>query len=254
MSVGSEFGRLPMTLAGRPPAEPLSAPPSDHSAGPSSGQADEPPSGQASDVDEIDWRAQAPATPPTSSSTFEQYVRLNATALLRTSMFLTGDRHAGEDLLQDVLERVYSRWRRIDDPDRYIRRALVNGASRRSRRRRRVREEQLDGLSGTGRDIDVSQLGMTDRVAVREQLLAVLRTLPIQQRAVLTLRYFDDLPDPEVAALVGCSPGTVKTHTARGLARMRAALATAQDAPRPRAASPQAPGQPGQPPSRGVQA
>ncbi|EFC81504.1 SigE family RNA polymerase sigma factor [Parafrankia sp. EUN1f] len=253
MSVGSEFGRLPMTLVGRPPVEQLSALPSDHGAGPPSGQADEPPSGSASDVDEIDWRAQAPAT-PTSSSTFEQYVRSNATTLLRTAMFLTGDRHAGEDLLQDVLERVYSRWRRIDDPDRYIRRALVNGASRRSRRRRRVREERLDGLSGTGRDIDVSQLGMTDRVAVREQLLAVLRTLPTQQRAVLTLRYFDDLPDPEVAALVGCSPGTVKTHTARGLARMRAALATAQDAPRPRTASPQAPGQPRQPPSRGGQA
>jgi DNA-directed RNA polymerase specialized sigma24 family protein len=104
-----------------------------------------------------------------------------------------------------------------------VRRALVNGATSRWRRlRARVTEVPLvvDGEW----TVDVATAGSdhVDRLAQRDGLIRALRTLPPRQRAVLVLRYFDDLPEADVAAAMGCSVGSVRSQASRGLARLRA--------------------------------
>ncbi len=154
-----------------------------------------------------------------SGASFERFVAEREAPLLRTAVFLAGDRGRGEDLLQDVLLAVFRRWGRIDDPEAYVRRALVNAATSRWRRPR-VREEPLGPAADRGVSSDA------DRLAERAELLAALRVLPPRQRAVVVLRYFDDLSEAQIATLLACSPGSVKTHCARGLKRLRAILDT----------------------------
>jgi RNA polymerase sigma-70 factor (sigma-E family) len=149
---------------------------------------------------------------------FDEFVRARSAALLRVAYLLSGDRHAAEDLLQEVLEQVYLRWRRVrGSPEAYVRRALVNRAANRWRRRWRWREQALG-------EIDQAVSDRTDHVGMRELVLAALRALPPRQRAAVVLRYMEDLPVAEVAAALGCSEGAVKSHTSRGLARLRAEL------------------------------
>ena len=140
-------------------------------------------------------------------------------ALLRTGDLLTGDRPAAEDLVQDVLERVYVRWSRVEDPGGYAHRALVNAATSRWRRRRRRPEVSWDAVAEPAAPRRQQAL-----VEDRSDLVAVLAHLPVQQRAVLVLRYLQDRPEQEVADLLGISAGTVKSHTSRGLARLRRLL------------------------------
>jgi RNA polymerase sigma-70 factor (sigma-E family) len=139
--------------------------------------------------------------------------------LLRVAFLLTGDRHAAEDLLQEVLEQVYVRWRRVQaSPEAYARRALVNRSINRWRRRARRPEQALGQHEGVARD-------HADAVALREVVVEALRALPARQRAAVVLRYLEDLPVADVAAAMGCSDGAVKSHAARGLARLREVLA-----------------------------
>lgn len=150
---------------------------------------------------------------------FDDFVRARSTALLRMAYLLTGDRHAAEDLLQDVLEQIYQRWPRIHTaPEAYARRALVNRSTNRWRWRARRPEAALGHH-------DVAQGDRTEDIAVRDTVVMALRELPAQQRAVVVLRFLEDLPVAEVAEALGCSEGTVKSHTSRGLAKLRAALA-----------------------------
>jgi RNA polymerase sigma-70 factor (sigma-E family) len=150
---------------------------------------------------------------------FDDFVRTRSVALLRVAYLLTGDRHAAEDLLQDVLAQVYVHWRRVRTlPEAYARRALVNRAASRWRRRARRPERALG-------DVDRSTPDRTEQVVLRESVVAALRTLPPRQRAAVVLRYLEDLSVTDVAAALDCSEGTVKSHTARGLARLREALA-----------------------------
>jgi RNA polymerase sigma-70 factor (sigma-E family) len=149
---------------------------------------------------------------------FDEFVRARSTGLLRTAYLLTGDRHAAEDLVQEVLEQMYVRWRRIDShPEAYARRALVNRSANRWRLRGRRPEAPLAHH-------DRAHPDHSDSVAVRDTVLAALRELPPQQRAAVVLRYWDDLPVHEVAAALGCSDGTVKSNASRGLDRLRAVL------------------------------
>ncbi|ABW15150.1 SigE family RNA polymerase sigma factor [Frankia sp. Mgl5] len=151
-----------------------------------------------------------------SHESFEDFVTASADRLMRTAFLLTGNRHAAEDLLQGALERTYQRWgrERIIAPEAYVRRVLVNAASSRWRSRQ-FREEPLDAAAErAGAD------GMPD-LAMRDQVLRALRELPKRQRAVVVLRYFDDLPEAAVAEILGCSVGSVKTHASRALARLR---------------------------------
>ncbi|GAA0559869.1 SigE family RNA polymerase sigma factor [Paractinoplanes ferrugineus] len=149
---------------------------------------------------------------------FDEFVRSRSTGLLRIAYLLTGDRHAAEDLLQEVLEQMYVRWRRIRGaPEVYARRTLVNRSINRWRRRGRRPEAALG-------DLDVGLPDHSDGIVVRDVVVKALRELPPRQRAAVVLRYLDDRPVEEVAAALECSPGTVKSNAARGLEKLRAAL------------------------------
>ncbi|BCB75402.1 SigE family RNA polymerase sigma factor [Phytohabitans flavus] len=149
---------------------------------------------------------------------FDDFVRSRWVSLLRVAYLLTGDRHAAEDLLQEVLEQVYVRWRRVRaTPDAYVRKALVNRAANRWRRRSRRPEQALG-------DLDRSAPDHAGDVALREGVVAALRALPLRQRAAVALRFLEDLSVAETAAALDCSEGAVRSHTARGLAKLREAL------------------------------
>ena len=151
-------------------------------------------------------------------------------ALLRTAHLLTGDRGHAEDLLQHALERTVRHWSRLDgDPEGWVRRTMVNLATDRWRRHaRRVRE--------VGGDLPDRTAGPDALGAVedRQDLVRALSVLTARQRAVLVLRYFDDLPEAQVADLLGCSVGTVKSTTSKALARLRATAAHLETAGSPR--------------------
>jgi RNA polymerase sigma-70 factor (sigma-E family) len=140
-----------------------------------------------------------------------------ARAYLRLARLLTGDRDRGEELLQDSLVRLYVRWRRAAtrDPHAYLRRMLVNGNISWWRLRRR---EYLSAAPPEQADPDANRPDQDD--ALRAALLA----LPAGQRAVVLLRYYDDLTEREVARALGCTVGTVKSQNARGLRRLRELL------------------------------
>lgn len=148
---------------------------------------------------------------------FERLVQRDGPRLLRLAALLTGDRVRGEDLLQATLEKVYVRWVKGDPPDEpyaYVRAALVHAAQRSWRKRRAAGEVLVAEVSG-GSGEPVSDCGL------RDGLLAALGALPVRQRAVIALRYFDGYTEAEVARLLGCSLGTVKTHGHRALRRLR---------------------------------
>jgi RNA polymerase sigma-70 factor (sigma-E family) len=154
---------------------------------------------------------------------FDDFVRARSGALLQVAYLLVGDRHAAEDLLQEVLAQVYVRWRRVRiSPEAYVRRALVNRAATRWRRRSRRPEQALG-------DLDPSLPDGADHVVLRQTVLAALRTLPVRQRAAVVLRYLADLPVAEVAEALGCSEGAVKSHTSRGVAHLRQILSPTDD-------------------------
>jgi RNA polymerase sigma-70 factor (sigma-E family) len=152
---------------------------------------------------------------------FTDFVTHRAPALLRTAFLLCGgDRGAAEDLLQGVLERAYPRWRRIKDkPEPYLRAALANAAANRWRARsRRVNEVPLDQAT------DPTRTGHEQQIVDHDQVVRALGQLPARMRAVLVLRFFDDMSEADVAKALRCSAGTVKSQTSRGLARLRELL------------------------------
>jgi RNA polymerase sigma-70 factor (sigma-E family) len=168
--------------------------------------------------------AGAPVDPGGDSAAaddFTEFVRGRSTALLRTAVLLTGgDRSQAEDLLQGVLERMFVRWRRIrESPEAYARKALVHAAINRGRSRRRRPELPLLDPGPAAGAADA-----TSSVDERDLLVRALLTLPPRQRAVLVLRYFDDLSEVDTAIALGCSVGTVKSAASRALARLRERL------------------------------
>src|SRR4051812_15558164 len=119
---------------------------------------------------------------------FDDFVRSRSTGLLRVAFLLTGDRHAAEDLVQEVLEQMYVKWRRIEGaPEAYARRALVNRSTNRWRSRSRRPEAPLGHH-------DRPQPDHSDDIAVRDAVVTALRALPPRQRAAVVLRYLDDEP------------------------------------------------------------
>jgi RNA polymerase sigma-70 factor (sigma-E family) len=163
-----------------------------------------------------------------AEASFEDFVCARSSSLLRTALLLTGrDRADAEDLLQIALERAYRHWPKLcreDEPERYVRRILVNASADRWRRLAR-RHEQPMPEAGTEPAVPDG----TARVVDRQYLLGALGQLPPRQRAVLVLRYFDDMSEGETAQILGCSLGTVKSHAARALARLRATATTYAD-------------------------
>ena len=154
--------------------------------------------------------------------TFEEFAAQRLPALLRFAAVLTGNRSQAEDLAQEVLVRAHSRWNsigRLDRPEAYVRKMLVNEFLSWRRRSWRLIP------AGSGSDVDRRQApDHAASYAERDALIAELGKLPPRQRAVLALRYYEGFSDPEIAALLGCSPGTVRGYASRALAALRVEL------------------------------
>jgi len=152
-----------------------------------------------------------------SAAELEQFLSERADHLLRTAVLLAGSREAGEDLLQTAIERLLRRWRRLDgDPEGYLRRTLCNLATDGYRRTGRWRQKERLLRAGLRQEQDPA--GAVD---LRDALVRLLLRLPPRQRAVLVLRYWEQLTDAEAAEALGCSEGTVKSAGSRGMARLR---------------------------------
>jgi len=156
--------------------------------------------------------------------TFEQFVAEHQHGLLRFATALTGDAAAGEDVVQDVLVRAHRHWDRVgatDVPYAYVRRMIVN--------------EFVSWRRKWARQVPVAEVGEPDTghrdhaadIAERDALLREIAALPRRQRAVIVLRYFEDLSDPEIAAVLGCSQSTVRGYAMRALTTLRVQRALA---------------------------
>ncbi|MET9021339.1 SigE family RNA polymerase sigma factor [Actinopolymorpha sp. NPDC004070] len=168
---------------------------------------------------------------------FDAFVRGRMSDLLRFGHMLTGNPDAAADLVQDALERTLAAWPRVrnrDDPEGYVRRTMVNRNVSVWRRRRR--EYLTDDVPESGQHHD-PQLPDQD-------LQAALDSLPRRQRAVIVLRFAEDLSERQTADMLGCSVGTVKSQTSKALAKLRVRLPEAagtlapDSTPMPRPARP----------------
>lgn len=164
-------------------------------------------------------------------ASFEQFVEGSSSRMLTMAMLLTGyNRADAEDLLQTVLERAFRRWHslcRTGDPGPYVRQMLVNASVDRWRLLRRRPERPL--YSDDGIPVAASPSG-PDQVATladQDALRRALAQLPPGQRAVVVLRYYEDLTEAQTAAVLGCATGSVKTQTSRALAKLRGILGDA---------------------------
>src|SRR5271170_4171596 len=149
---------------------------------------------------------------------FGEYVRARSGALLRAAQAMTANRADAEDLLQATLVKAYQSWDRIDDPaalDTYVRRVMVNTHIS-GWRRRRVDEYPTDDLPDSAAAQDATKDSDLHDVVQR-----AIDRLPRQMRAAVMLRFYDDMTEPEVAAALGVSVGTVKSTVARAVAKLR---------------------------------
>ena len=154
------------------------------------------------------------------SQSFEAWARASGTQLRRAALLLTGDAHDADDLVQDVMVRVFARWHRIRDMDSregYARRVLVNRHLSIGRRLQGFRARQ-HVLAAEESDPDEAR---NATVVARRDLHRALMALGPRQRAVVVLRYYLDLPDAQIAELLECSPSTIRTQALRALAKLR---------------------------------
>jgi RNA polymerase sigma-70 factor (sigma-E family) len=145
------------------------------------------------------------------------YVTARLPALRRVAHLLCGDGHRADDIVQNAITRLYVHWRKAraaDNLDAYVRAIVVRTFLNEQRTgwlaRVRLVHDMPDQLAPPGPDVETSQV-----------LHAALRRVPPRQRAVLVLRFLYDLPVAEVAEILGCSAGNVKSQTAHGLATLR---------------------------------
>ena len=165
---------------------------------------------------------------------FRTYVAARSPVLLRTAYLLTGSRTDAEDLLQTALAKTYLAWDRIRDReavDGYVRRVMVNTQTS-FWRRRRVDEHPTDQLPERGgRDAETRDFAAD--ADLHDALWSALAGLPRRQRAMVVLRYYEDLSEAETARVMGVSVGTVKSTTSRALGKLReSSLLTLPDGPR----------------------
>ena len=154
-------------------------------------------------------------------SQFSEFFVSQYGGLRRLGFLLTGDWSQGEELAQDALVRVYWRWalvRRQEHPEAYARKVLIN------RHRSLLRRLRLEVRHAGQARIETADAGQREELLV---VWAAIRRLPTRQRAVMVLRYHEDLPELEVARLLGIPVGTVKSTASRALARLRKDLAGA---------------------------
>jgi RNA polymerase sigma-70 factor (sigma-E family) len=164
-------------------------------------------------------RAPEPGASAAGSGGFEDYVTARGAALVRFAVVLTGDDHRAEDIVQDVLARAYLKWDRIlrvDTPDIYVRRMIVN-ASRSWWRRPSNRELPVERPA----DRPAPAGDLSTRVVERDSMWRLIATLSPRQRAVLALRYYEDLDYDTIGRILHCSPATVRVHALRALSHLR---------------------------------
>jgi RNA polymerase sigma-70 factor (sigma-E family) len=155
---------------------------------------------------------------PDRDAEFEAYMAARQPSLLRTAYLLSGDRHTAEDLVQTALAKLYLSWDKVQQRellDGYVRRIIVNEHNSLWRRAWKRREHSTDVLPDHQTVHDRHDDG---RGAA---LWEFVQTLPRKQRAVIVLRYYEDLSEAETADLLGISVGTVKSQASRALAAMR---------------------------------
>jgi RNA polymerase sigma-70 factor (sigma-E family) len=144
---------------------------------------------------------------------FRRFVEASHRTLLRTAWLLTGDRWLAEDLVQTAFTATYLHWRSVEVPEAYARTSLVRDAVR-GIRRRQVEQPHAE----------LPEQAVDDPADAHDTAHAVrqaLDSLPLEQRAVLVLRFWSDSSEAEIAAALGCRPGTVKSRAARALAALR---------------------------------
>jgi RNA polymerase sigma-70 factor (sigma-E family) len=153
---------------------------------------------------------------------FAQFVTERWTAMVRLAYGLTLDKGRAEDVVQEAFAKLWSAWTRVGDrdPDAYLRRIVINQAIS-TRRLRWWSERPTDELPDLPDQAGHAEMAHVDN---RQALLGALASLSRQQRAVAVLRYGWDMSERQVADLLHCSVGAVKTHASRGLARLRAEL------------------------------
>jgi RNA polymerase sigma-70 factor (sigma-E family) len=154
---------------------------------------------------------------PADEEAFETFVRAHATTLIRLAGALTGSPDVSEEVVQSALERVFVRWRRLDDPLAYARQVVVNLCRDRGRGPGRHERVGLPLTDAAAPDV----FGLHDD---RDQLVRAVRALPYRQRAVLVLRFWHDLTEQQAADALGIRAGTVKSQTSRALQRLRGLL------------------------------
>ncbi|MDF3302925.1 SigE family RNA polymerase sigma factor [Streptomyces tropicalis] len=167
-------------------------------------------------------RAAAPGTQrPPAYPSFTSYVRSRRPVLLRTARSLTANPNDAEDLLQTALAKTYVAWDRIEDHralDGYVRRALLN--TRTSQwRKRRVDEFACEELPEP--EPVPAAADPAEQQALRDAMWRAITKLPARQRAMVVLRYYEDLSEAQTAELLGVSVGTVKSAVSRALGKLR---------------------------------
>jgi len=157
--------------------------------------------------------------------TFEEWVSARGGALLRFALMVTADPEQAEDVTQAVLARAYRVWDRIEAPEAYLKRMVVNEHLKWWRRRSSREVPMAAPVDGT------ASPDTADAVASRDAAWKLLGRLPRRQRAVLALRYYEDMSDEAIAATLGCAASTVRSQAARALATLRELAGTvAQEA------------------------
>jgi RNA polymerase sigma-70 factor (sigma-E family) len=156
----------------------------------------------------------APAVPGERVD-FDAFVAARSSALLRTAYLLTHDHALAEDLLQTALTKAWFAWSRIETaPEAYVRKVLVNTYATWWRRK-------WNGEHATDEVPDTGVASASEATEAGHDLWRAMERLPRRQRAVVVLRYFEDLSEADTAALLGCSAGTVKSQTSKALAKLR---------------------------------
>lgn len=156
---------------------------------------------------------------------FSEFVENRSHALLRTAYLIVGDHQLAQDLLQEALIKTFMAWPRMRDHERveaYVRKTIVTTSI--SWRRRRSFHERPSDLLPEGAAAD-----QVEGMATHQILVAHLRGLPPRQRAAIVLRFYEDLSVAQTAEVMGCSPGSVKSHVSLGLGKLRQRLGPAFD-------------------------
>ncbi|MFB9413493.1 SigE family RNA polymerase sigma factor [Dactylosporangium matsuzakiense] len=151
---------------------------------------------------------------------FTEFVTGRSHALLRFAYLLTGDRHLAEDLVQEALVRAHRRWTGIvggEGPEPYVRKTMLR-VYLSWRRRRSFAERPVAQMP------EHSTADAAGRIAEADAMWGLLRTLNRAPRAVVVLRYYEDLPDAEIARLLGCAESTVRVHAFHALKKLRAVI------------------------------